>query len=261
MEDNPIIRSVSRALEILKTINRLASPSLTEISRATGLPYPTTFRIVQTLIHEGIIEQEPYRKRYRATELVKALSLGFQEDDRLLAIATQPMQDFTAKHLWPITLSVRVGNRMMVKHSTHRLTSQTFINYYPGYTLPLLDCASGRAYLAFCDEDERKTILAGFEARATAQNAMSLELVAGGDLLANIRRDGYAEYARTQHNETPGRTSAFAVPIICNGQLRSCLTLGFFARAHTMADAVHNYLAPMQSLAAEVAQQLIASGD
>lgn len=252
MDTDQPIRSVIRALEILKTINRLKSPSLTDISKATGLPYPTTFRIVQTLIHEGIIEQEPFRKRYRATELVKALSMGFQEDDKLLAAAFGPMQDFTTRHLWPVTLAIRVGNRMMVKHSTHQLTSQTFINYYPGYTLPLLDCAAGRAYLAFCDDDERETIVSGFAARPSPQNSLSLQLVTSGELLGTIRRDGYAEYARTQHNETPGRTSAFAVPILSDGKLKACLTLVFFARAHTMEDAVARYLDGMRTAAEQI---------
>lgn len=257
MDKDQPIRSVSRAIEILKTINRLKSPSLTEISKATSLPYPTTFRMVQTLIHEGLIEQEPFRRRYRATELVKALSSGFQDEDKLLAAAFEPMQDFTTQHLWPVTLSIRVGNRMMVKHSTHQLTSQTFINYYPGYTLPLLDCASGRAYLAFCSDDERETVIRGFGARPSSQNSMSLQLVATGDLLEKIKSAGYADYARTQHNETPGRTSAFAVPVISGGNLKACLTLVFFARAHTMEDAVARYFEPMQVLANLVGSKLI----
>ncbi len=257
MDTHQPIRSVIRALEILKTINRLKSPSLTEISKATCLPYPTTFRIVQTLIHEGVIEQEPFRKRYRATELVKVLSVGFQDEDRLLTIASGPMQEFTGHNLWPVTLSVRVGNRMMVKHSTHQLTSHTFINYYPGYTLPLLDCAAGRAYLAFCDEDERETIVSGLAARLSHQNLLSLQLVTESDLLTTIRRDGYAAYARTQHNETPGRTSAFAVPITGAGKLKACLTLVFFAKALTMEQAVQKHLDGMLALASQIGAELL----
>ncbi|MEL7197772.1 MAG: helix-turn-helix domain-containing protein [Pseudomonadota bacterium] len=252
MEKDQPIRAITRALSILKTINRLDSPTLTEISRATDLPYPTTFRIVQTLISEGMIEQEPFRKRYRATEQVKALSFGFQEDDQLLKAASGPMQDFTAQYLWPVTLSVRVGNRMMIKHSTHQLTSQTFTNYHPGYTLPLLESASGRAHMAFCSDEERDTVLDGFKTRATERSAMSLELMTGSDLLTQIQSQGYAEYARTQHNATPGRTSAFAVPVIESGALRACITLVFFNKAHSMEDAVGRYLAPLQSLASTI---------
>ena len=255
MEKDLPIRSISRALDILKTINRLNSPSLTEISKATFLPYPTTFRIVQTLIHEGIIEQEPFRKRYRATELVKALSMGFQDDDKLLNAALDPMRVFTTEHLWPVTISVRVGNRMMIKHSTNQLTSQTFMNYYPGYTLPLLDCSSGRAYLAFCEDEERERVINGLADKPSAQISMSLSTVTD-DVLENIRRNGYAEYALTMHNQTPGKTSAFAVPILCDGKLKACLSLAFFARAHTLDEAVVKYLAPMREVAEDIGSRL-----
>lgn len=254
MEKDQPIRAITRALSILKTINRLDSPTLTQISEATDLPYPTTFRIVQTLISEGMIEQEPFRKRYRATEQVKALSFGFQDDDQLLQAATAPMQEFTAQHLWPVTLAVRAGNRMMVKHSTHQLTSQTFTNYYPGYTLPLLECASGRAHMAFCSEEERTTVLDGFKTRVSERSAMSFELITVSDLIEQIRARGYSEYARTHHNATPGRTSAFAVPVMDGDKLKACLTLVFFAKAHSMEDAVAKYLAPMQALASTIAQ-------
>jgi len=253
MDKDQPIRAITRALMILKTINRLDSPTLTEISGATNLPYPTTFRIVQTLISEGMIEQEPFRKRYRATEQVKALSFGFQDDDQLLQAATTAMQNFTVQHLWPVTLSVRAGNRMMVKHSTHQLTSQTFTNYYPGYTLPLLECAAGRAHIAFCNDEERETVLGGFQTRASESSAMSLELITGSDLIEQIRAKGFAEYARTHHNATPGRTSAFAVPVLSSGKLKACLTLVFFAKAYSMEDALVRYLAPMQALASSIA--------
>lgn len=259
MEKDRPIRSVCRALMILQTINRLRSPTLMEIANETGLPYPTTFRITHTLIHEGMIEQEPFRKRYRATELVKSLSFGFQEDDWLLRAAVEPMRDFTSSHLWPVALAVRVGNRMMVKHATNKLTSQTFVNYYPGFTLPLLDCASGRAYIAFCDEQERDVVLQGSANHGPANTSMSLQLLTNGDLLEKIRQAGYADVARGQHNETPGRTSAFSVPVFDGDQLRACLTIVFFARAHSMQDAVEKYLAPLQQLSSNITAKLAAA--
>ncbi|MEL7189064.1 MAG: helix-turn-helix domain-containing protein [Pseudomonadota bacterium] len=128
MEKGQSIRTISHALQILKTINRLDAPTLTEISRSTSLPYPTTFRLVHALIEEGMVEQEPFRKRYVPTEQVRMLSTGFQEDTRLLNASIDPMKQFTQEFLWPVALTVRVGNRMMVKHSTSQLTTQTFQN-------------------------------------------------------------------------------------------------------------------------------------
>ena len=256
MDNASQIRSISRALNVLKAVNRLQSPTLTEIARETELPYPTAFRIVQALSYDGMIEQEPFRKRYRATELVKSLSFGFQEDDRLQAAAVEPMQTFTNRYLWPVTITVRVGTRMMVKHSTHKLTSLTFFNYYPGHTLPILESSSGRAYLAFCDAEERDTILRGFGASLVPEQANILRLLGEESLLDDIRRQHYAEFAYGQHNATPGRTSAFSVPLFDGDHLVACITIVFFAFAHSMTEAVALYLAPMQQLAKEIGEKL-----
>lgn len=252
MDKGQPIRSIGRALDVIKTINRLRSPTMTEISQANGLPYPTTFRIIQTLIHEGMVESEPFRKRYRTTELVKSLSSGFQDDDRLAAAAQDAMRQFTATNLWPVTLTVRVGRRMMVKHSTHQLTTQTFINYYPGYTLPLLESASGQVYLAFCSDEERATITQGLELDGGGDTVLGLQFLRDGKLLAKIRSDGHAAFARSPHNETPGRTSAVAVPVVSNGRLMGALTFIFFANAVKMQDALDRHLAALQALASEI---------
>ena len=227
-----------------------------EISKETGLPYPTTFRIVQTLIHEGVVEQEPSRKRYRATALVQSLSSGFQEDDRLLGAAAFPMEEFTATYHWPVALAVRVGNRMMVKHSTSHLTSQTFVNHHPGDNMPLLDCSSGRVYLAFCDQKEREIVLEGIERHSSGHNTMSWQLVTEGGLLQTVQEDGYAAVARTPFNRTPGKTSAFSVPLLHDGKLVACMTFVFFATAHSIQDAIDQYLEPVKALARTVSERI-----
>ncbi len=33
-----------------------------------------------------------------------------------------------------------------MRDSTHKMTALTFSNYYPGYTLPLAECASGKIW-------------------------------------------------------------------------------------------------------------------
>ena len=256
MANDQPIRSISRALDIIKVINRLRAPSLIEIATATELPYPTVFRIMQTLIHEGIVEQEPFRKRYHVTELSKSLSSGFQDDDILLGAAITPMHDFTLKHLWPVTLAIRVGNRMMVKHSTHRLTSQTFINYYPGYTLPILECASGRTYLAFCGDDERETVMTGLAGRKSRDEDGNAQLIDHEALFATIRSKGYSKMARTVHNETPGKTSALSVPILDEGRIIGSLAMVFFAAAMSMEEAERTFPSHLIALANTIVANL-----
>ena len=152
MEKGVPIRAVSRSIAVLQAINHHGGLSMMQIAHEIGVPYATAMRIVQTLIVEGLIEREPDRKRYRPTVLVHTLSHGFQTEDRLVATARPHLTALTRKVSWPVALSTRVGQTMMVRASTHSLTSLTFTKLYPGHTRPILECAAGRAHLAFCPE-------------------------------------------------------------------------------------------------------------
>ena len=53
----------------------------------------------------------------------------------------------------------RVGRNMMLRDSTHANTSLTFEKYYSGFTLPILDGASGKLSMAFAADEDREMIL------------------------------------------------------------------------------------------------------
>ncbi|MEL7030280.1 MAG: helix-turn-helix domain-containing protein, partial [Pseudomonadota bacterium] len=133
MEKGVPIRAISRGLAALQAINRNKSLSMMEVAQAAEVPYPTACRIVQTLVYEGLIEREPHRKRYRPTALVHTLSSGHQNEDDLVKAARPHLIELTRKVSWPVSLTTRVGATMMVRDSTHALTSLTFHNYDPGY--------------------------------------------------------------------------------------------------------------------------------
>jgi IclR family mhp operon transcriptional activator len=164
MEKGVPIRAISRCVSVLQAINRAGSLTMMDVAHASGVPYPTACRIVQTLLLEGLIEREPARKRYRPTALVQTLSHGFQAHGRLVEAARPHIVDLTKRHGWPVSLASHVGQRMVIRDSTHTLTSLTFNNYYPGYTLPILESASGCAHIAFTSEEDRANILSTLRA-------------------------------------------------------------------------------------------------
>jgi IclR family mhp operon transcriptional activator len=139
MERGVPIRAVCRAISILQEINQMGSLTMMQIAKRGGIPYPTACRIVQTLIHEGLIEQEPARKYYRPTAMVQSLSQGFQADSLLVERGRRHIRALTQKVGWPVSLTVRIGTHMVVRDSTHADTSLTFERYYPGFRLPLMD--------------------------------------------------------------------------------------------------------------------------
>ena len=189
MEKGVPIRAITRGLSVLQAINRGGSITMMEIARTSRVPYPTACRIVQTLLHEGMIEREPARKRYRATALVQSLASGFHDDSRLVAIARPHIDTLCDRLLWPISITSRVGAHMMVRDSTHTKTSLTLNNYYPGFTLPIMECSSGKAYMAFCSDAEREHLIEGLRTIEGAAERMATLLLSNDSLLKEIRRN------------------------------------------------------------------------
>lgn len=248
------IRSLSRGLHVLSAISNAGPLSMTKIAQASNIPYPTAFRIVQTFIHEGMVEREPGRKVYRVTALVKSLSTGFQDEDLLARVARPHMEKLCEEVRWPVSLATRVGTRMMVRESTHRMTPMTFTNYFPGYTLPIANCATGKAYLAFCDEAERASIIDSWAIMENEASRYGEHLVEQGHLLDQIRSDGHAFQIRNEYNADPGKTSAIAVPIqLYDGELIGCLGMIYFDKALKPAEVAEQFSGQLQHTAKGIA--------
>ena len=255
MEKGVPIRSITRSIAALKAVNHHGSLSMMEISRAAEVPYPTACRIVQTLLYEGLIEQEPARKRYRPTAMVHALSHGFQQDDRLVKTARPHIVELTKRVGWPVSIATRVGRNMMLRDSTHANTSLTFEQYYPGFTLPILDSASGKLSMAYADDEDRDRILRWMRISQEVDLAYLKNAEARLDVAA-IRSLGYAVQRTNQFNRTPGKTSSIAVPIFMDGVFQAALTMVFFVSAMNVDAAVTTYLDDLLATAASITEEL-----
>ncbi len=258
MEKGVPIRSLSRGIAVLQAINRSGTVSMMDIARLSGVPYPTACRIVQTLMHEGLIEREPARKHYRPTALVQTLAHGFQGDARLVASARPHIVELTRRIGWPISLATHVGHSMVIRDSTHSLTTLTFSHYYPGYALPILECAAGLAYLSWLSEHARQHLLAALKLLPEQPNMNVIEMFETGDLAAQLRAQGHAARSFNTFTLNPGKTSSIAVPILVGGDVIGTLTLPFFVSAIKMAEAVERFLVPLQATAAAVATDFTA---
>ena len=250
------IRAISRGLRVLQAINRGGSITMMQICREAVIPYPTACRVIETLMKEGMVEREPARKRYRATALVRTLSVGFQDEDALVAVARPHIVALCNRHGWPVSVATRVGHSMMVRDSTHKLTSLTLANYSPGYTLPIIECSTGKAYLAFCEPEERAAILSGLRQLDGPAERLAALLLHDDSLLGAIRASGYATQARNSYTAVPGKTSSIAVPLFKGDQIRGSLALIFFAAAMPMARAEAMFVNDLRATAAAITADL-----
>jgi IclR family transcriptional regulator, mhp operon transcriptional activator len=250
------VRALSRGLAVLQAINRGPSLTMMEIARAAQVPYPTASRLVQTLLLEGLVEQEPDRKRYRPTALVQTLSNGYMGDAHMTRLARQHIVALTRRLKWPITLTSRVGHSIVIRDSTHSLTTLTFNAYYPGYAMPVLESAAGVAILSFMNDVERAELFSSMERLPAVVDNPVYDLFLHEGLAEETRERGYAVRAFNMFTANPGKTSSIAVPILQDGQPVGALTLAFFANAVRMQDAEREFPPHMVETAALIAADL-----
>ncbi|KCZ89523.1 IclR family transcriptional regulator [Hyphomonas johnsonii] len=239
------IRSISRALKIIQIINRAGSISMMEIARKSELPYPSACRIVQTLVHEGMIEREPARKNYRPAPPVQSLSYGYQDENELVRLARPFIVELTNQLGWPVSIVTRVGNQMILRDSTHALTSLTFASYYPGYSLPIAYSADGKAFLAALPQDELDLIAKNLGPRQPTPGDPNCLLDPLEDL-TEIREQGYAIVERVPHTITPGRTSCISMPLFRQGRVIGAVTIAYFATTLNRDSARESLLQPLK---------------
>jgi DNA-binding IclR family transcriptional regulator len=71
-------QTVQRAIMILRLMTRRATPGwrLSEITKASNLPHPTTSRLLKCLVNEGLVVRDTATKRYRLGPLNFELGLA-----------------------------------------------------------------------------------------------------------------------------------------------------------------------------------------
>lgn len=260
MEKGVPIRSLSRGIAVLQAINRGNALSMMEIARTSEVPYPTACRLVQTLVYEGLIEREPSRKRYRPTALTQTLAYGFQGDMHLVEVARAHLVELTRTMGWPVSISTHVGHSMVIRDSTHSLTALTFNNYYPGYALPVLECASGLVYISHMAEEERSSLLHTLKLMDNSKSRHAVSLLEREGMADEIRANGYATRGNNMFTNNPGKTSSIAVPIMHEGRIIAAMTLVFFSAATKMTDAVRQFVDPLKRAAGAIQHDLAAAG-
>lgn len=230
-----------------------------EISRQTHMPYPTTCRIVETLVNEGLVEREPSRKRYRPTRLVRTLAAGYQSDQHLVSVSRPHMVTLTRQLQWPVALSGRVGHQLMILDSTHGTSPLTFTKYAPGFVFPLSESAGGKIYMAFADEDERGALVSGMRMMDGPAERMAVTMLDRPATLNTFREQGYATQARSRFTPHPGKTSSLATPVLVDGRIQAALSLIFFTAAMPMTKAIDLFLPPLKLAANAISAELSAS--
>jgi IclR family mhp operon transcriptional activator len=241
--DYKTVRGLSRGLALLNALNRLdggASP--TRLAELTGLHRTTVRRLLETLQDEGYVRRSESDDSFRLALKVRELSEGFRDEQWISAIAAPLLGDLEV-------------DEMVVRETTHRFSRLSFHRSMVGRRLPLLQTATGLAYLAFCDEAQREQILALLASRDEPEYRLARDRLALDNILRKARHRGCGENYMGWNQEA--NIASIAVPLYDDTQrLLGCVSLIYIAKAMSIQQAVDRYLPALQTFAQQVRQNL-----
>jgi len=246
------VLGLSRGLSVLHALNRSANgwATIAELSERTGLHRTTVRRMLETLQAEGYVRRSASDNSYRLNQKIRQLSDGFTDDEWISEVANPVLGELLQKLVWPSDLCTVDGDCMLVRETTHRFSLLSFHRAMIRQRMPLLFTSAGRAYLAFCGEEERHQLLQLLEAGNDEQANLARNHVLVNKMLDKVRQQGYA----TNDGEwtQQSKISAIAVPIFHCGHVLATANVVFLKKAKGLADAVNEYLPELQSAARKI---------
>ncbi|MBC5763019.1 DNA-binding transcriptional regulator [Ramlibacter albus] len=253
------VQGLTRGLAVLCELNKLSSgvASAVELARATGLHRSTVKRLLETLSATGFVHPAEDGNHYRLSFRVQQLSAGFRDETGACTAAAPALRRLTQKILWPSDLVTREEERMVIRFSTHSFSPLSFHPGTVGDHTPLLPTATGRAYLAFCPDDERELLLEMMALRDDRYGEMARDTRTLRRVLQTTRERGFGandgEWTRQ-----PG-FGALAAPVLHQGRVVACFNVIFSLKALSMALAIKRYGADVLATAREIESSFAAA--
>ena len=248
--ESEYIRAAERTLQILACMNRRPSSTIQDLHQDTGLPKPTLVRFLRTMARAGYVTNDQRQAGYQLTSLVSSLSSGYHGDPLVIEAGRPWAIQLTRQLHWPVSIAVLDADSVVVRFSTVADSPVSPFHSTINMHLSLFTKALGRAYLAYCNDDQ----IEAFARTAEQSDDPTAAKVAGdrdylGTLVRSIRRSGYA--LRDIRAE-PKNSNTLAVPIFLGGRVRATLGMTFFRSAIRSHDLFRDYAVKLKQVSAQI---------
>jgi len=183
---------LDRLIAVLETVaiaGRAVSPA--DVQRATGLPRPTCYRLLQTLAEHRLLDAPEGGSRYLIGERMKRIAILGQPDVDVCQAAAPTLREVAIKLGEAVFLSRFRDRTVEIIHvETPVDAARSFV--HPGLgNRPMHACSCSKAIAAFADQEFQSEILSS-PLRAYPEQTKTMP----GEIeqeFAAIRDRGYAE--------------------------------------------------------------------
>lgn len=247
------VRSLERGLAILRAVNASGGVKAGVLACDLDLPRPTVYRLLQTLEELGYVERAASHDVFRVTRRATGLGDGYDASVLVAQHAGPVLFGLGKRFVWPFDLTVYENAAMVIEETTHNQSPLSIDRGMTGRRLPMLRTSAGRAYLAFCPEAERQTILRHLSRVNEPEDRPFLRSEVLERQIGGTRARGYAIRDANEYNP---RTSSIGVPVIRDETVLGCLSVIWVRGAMTLEEAVERFLARLREAAAEIVRRV-----
>ena len=244
---------------MLEAVNLHNGSRLRDIVGVTGLPKTTAFRILENLRSAGYLQREDRDERYYVTLQVRRLSDGYYDGGWVSDLARPVLEELANEIRFPVAIATPYGASMMLRDNTDADSPLAPNVYTRGTVLPLLTSATGKVYLAFCDDVTRKTLLDVCAQSGKVEDELARHPQLVERTLAQVRKQGFAFGRGASKTAVSVPTATFSVPIRARGHLIGCLAMRYLSESLSRPQVVDRYHAVLRRYARRIGGRTSAS--
>jgi IclR family transcriptional regulator, pca regulon regulatory protein len=185
------VEALAKGLRILSLFDeQRPSWRVSDLAVAAGLPMPTAYRVVMTLVSEGYLDHLP-NGEYRPGVRTLTLGMAALRSLDLVGIATPKLTGLGQRTGETVNLAVLTGDRVLY---LVRLRNSDLVtaNIQVGSTLPAVHASIGKLLLAFLDEADLEARITDASFSASSGPNAKLSLAELREELRAIRDQGWA---------------------------------------------------------------------
>lgn len=225
-ENGSGLKSLDAALEVLTFMARQNGPlTLSEIGRNCGMPLSKVHRYLASFVHAGLARQEGRSGRYDLGPEAMQLGLAALARNDFVNRAADGLPDLAHKTSMTVLLAVWANEGATVVRWERGVTP-TVTSMGLGTTLPLLNSATGRVFLAWAPKPTIENARDNELRRATRNPALLPDTAptktAIAELARQIRERGFAS---VDSQFIPGLVAAAAPILDWQGEAQAAVTV------------------------------------
>lgn len=249
-------KGVARTLDILRALNKANGSTVSALHALTKVSRPALYRTLEEFRGAGYVTRDE-RGRFHLTHLVRTLSDGFRNEDRIAEIAAPVLVELQRAVLWPTDLATYFNHAMVLRETTRRHSPLVIDSAHVGLRLPMLASAAGLAYIAFCEDAERDAIVEALRRSERPGDEVAKDERRTRQLIRQTRAAGYASrYMGPIPGLSSTATGTIALPLRNEGRVCGSIAITFFSKVLTIAEAARRYLGELEQACADIDKRL-----